>query len=150
MIHIKQIELQENSTSSSALELSISQATMLRIQLLGGSQREVTVPLIGRDFVSGLLEDGLTRGFIRKESITSLDFTMQSHSNIRLVWTRRTLGEQLREFNFPIRALVSFRDVVSKPQRLQLIGYARGFLVLDYPNRPLVPVAAVSAIELDC
>jgi hypothetical protein len=150
MTDIKQIKLQKSSTSSSALELGISQATLLRIQLLSGSLREVTQPLIGRDFVAGLLEDGLTSGFIRKEAISSIEFSVQSRSSIRLVWTRRTLGEQLREISFPTSALVQFRDFSSKPQRLQLIGCIRGFLVLDYPNKPTVPIKAVSLLELSC
>lgn len=145
------IELQKNPASTSAFQSFPPNANSLRLVLLDGTAREITQVKIGRDFVCGLLEDGKSLGFLRKTHICTMEFyTDQNQKQARITWTRQAIGELLPSSYFPTSALVQFRHDVGKPQRVPLLGAARGFLVTDYIQNPVIPIASLSYLELNC
>lgn len=148
---ITSMELHKYSSYSSALYFLARSITTLRLQLPDGSCREITHPELSRDFVSGRLEDSMSRGFFRRSHITTVEFLSDELSDLpELVYTRKTVGEQLLEIEFPAQLRVCYRQEADRPQKVIAVGLFRGFLVTDFPHNPAIPLAALSSIEVEC
>lgn len=149
MINTKSLELQNNSSYSS--ELLFKNSNLLRVQLLDGSARELTSPILGRDFVSGLLEDGQTKGHFRRSFLRSLEFALiDDLDSPIIVFTRQTIGELLQKLSFPRDIRYRFQEERANFQKCRAVGVARGFLVTDYHLNPAIALAALSALEVGC
>jgi len=123
----------------------------LRIQLRDGNIREVTHPKISRDFVSGTLEDTKTRGYFRRSCITSIEFYRDEQSDLpELSFTRKALGEQLLELQFPAESNIRYLDSGVKTETIVALGIFRGFLVTSSSLRLAIPLAALASVEVEC
>lgn len=144
MNSITAMELQENP-----LKDVISFCNSVRLQLLDGSNRELTAPTLGRDFLAGNLEDEKTLGVFRRSNLRSVQFETRIGLGPRaLEYTRKAIGEFLASATFPASAQVSYRELGSQTQNLRLIGVTRGFLFTDCLQSPAIPIAALGSIEL--
>lgn len=119
----------------------------IRVISNSGIYREVSNPVIGRDFVSGLLEDERNVGFFRKSCLREIEFGIPTNSSYPLIFTRKTLAEQLQLQQFPALANYSYRDSSSVFSAM-LLGAARGFLVRDFVGQPVIPIASLAQIEI--
>jgi hypothetical protein len=148
---ITMMELHKYSSYSSPLYFSADSINTLRLQLPDGCRREITHPKLSRDFVSGLLEDSVSQGFFRRSNLTSVEFHNNDSGQLPpLVFTRKTVGEQLLEIEFPALLRVGYREAAAPSQKVNAIGLFRGFLVTDYYLNPSIPLAALSVIEQQC
>jgi hypothetical protein len=146
---ITSLELQENPQTDFASVLA--SCNLLRLHLMDGSSRELTGPKLGREFVSGNLEDGYTLGFFRKESLRAVEFTNAQNQNFGpLSFTRRAIGELLALQPFPALARYSYLGKDAAMQQSRVLGVARGFLLTDSVGNLAIPLAALSVLELDC
>ena len=148
---ITSMELHKYSSYSSPLYFLARSITTLRLQLPNGSSREITHPKLSREFVSGRLEDSRSRGFFRRSQITSVEFLSDELSDLpELVYTRKTVGEQLLEIEFPAQLRVCYRQLADRPQKVIAVGLFRGFLVTDFHHNLAIPLAALSSIDVEC
>jgi hypothetical protein len=148
---ITKMELHKYSSYSSQLYFSADSINTLRLQLPDGSHREITHPKLSRDFVSGVLEDSVSQGFFRKSQLTSVEFYKDESQDLpQLVFTRKTVGEQLLDIEFPSLLRLGYREAVVPSQKVTAIGLFRGFLVTDYYLNPSIPLAALGVIEQQC
>lgn len=144
---ITAMELQENSFSD--VRSKITNCNLVRVQLLDGSNRELTSPTLGRDLLAGNLEDEKTLGVFRKSIIRSVQFESQIGLETKsLEYTRKAIGEFLANTQFPTLVKISYLETRTQPQQLRLIGISRGFLFTDFLQNPAIPIAALSSIEL--
>lgn len=151
MKSITSVELHKYSSYSSALYFLPSNITTLRLQLSDGATRELTHPRLSRDFVSGRLEDSKSHGFFRRSSLTSVEFLSNPQSNLpELSFTRKTVGEQLIEHQFPASLRICYRESKAHFQKVVAVGVYRGFLVTDFHQNLAIPLSALSFIELEC
>lgn len=151
MKSISSMELHKYSSYSSALYFFSGPIKTLRLQLTDGSRRELTHPKLSGDFVSGRLEDSTGQGYFRKSNLTSVEFLSDELSDLpELVFTRKTIGEQLLELHFPVEALICYRESGSRPQKVLAVGVFRGFLVTDYAQNLSIPLSALGAVEVAC
>lgn len=145
------LELQENSGSSSALVLRIKDSNCTRLQLLDGNYRELVNVRIGREFVSGLLEDERTIGYFRKSHLRSIEFVTLAISDLQpVINTRASMGEDMAKHSFPALVRIRYAEAGPEYQSVQALGVARGFLVTDYYLNPVIPLAAIAALEISC
>jgi hypothetical protein len=145
------LELQENSSFSSELVSGLKTCNLLRLQLLDGNTRELTNPTLGRDFVSGLLEDQKSMGHFRRSILRSIEFSEDTELNSAVLsYTRRSVGELLIASGFPRTIRFRYLEDRSSFQSCRAIGVVRGFIVSDYQLNPAIPIAALSAIEVGC
>jgi hypothetical protein len=143
------MELQESS--SIHLGSRITNCNLVRLQLLGGSCRELTNPKLGREFLAGILEDGKSLGVFRRSILRSVEFVLQpEHSSQQMQYTRGAIGELLIGQLFPLQAKVGYLEPDLPMQKIRLIGVARGFLFTEYHQNPAIPIASLGLIELDC
>jgi hypothetical protein len=151
MKSITTLELQKNSGYSSELFFDIKNCNLVRLQLLDGSARELSRPNLGRDFISGLLEDGKTLGHFRRSFLRSIEFALSEDVDLpKLSFTRRSVGELLLEHSFPRDIKYRFREDRASFQKCRVVGVVRGFIVTDYHLNPAIAIAALSAIEDSC
>lgn len=151
MKSITSMELHKNSSYSSPLYFLPQSINTLRLQLPDGQCRLLTHPKLSRDFVSGTLEDSRSLGFFRRSHITSVEFLFECESNLpELVFTRKTVGEQLLEVIFPAQLRVCYRELRDRPQKVVAVGIYRGFLVTDSSQNLSIPLAALSSLEVEC
>ena len=151
MKSITSVELHKISSYSSALYFLPSAITTLRLQLPDGSSRELTHPRLSRDFVSGRLEDAKSQGYFRRSSLSSVEFYFDEQNDLpELSFTRKSVGEQLLEHQFPASLRVCYRESPLEPQKLIAVGLYRGFIVTDSPQSLAIPLGALSIIELEC
>ena len=145
------MELQKPPMFASNSFPSLSACNFLRVQLLDGSQREMTNPELGRDFISGVLENDRTRGFIRRSFIRSVEFDTLADENLSsLSFTRKTVGELLQSLDFPVQLCFWYRDQSSSFRKARVLEVTRGFMVTDYFQNPAIPLAAINVIEAGC
>jgi hypothetical protein len=145
------LELHKYSGYASGLYFLPSAINYLRVQLQDGSTREITHPKLSRDFVSGILEDSKTKGYFRRSCIRSMEFLNDQNDDLpKLCFTRKALGEQLMEIQFPGRFRVSYREGPATFQKVLVVGIFRGFLVTDSELNTAIPIAALGAIEIEC
>jgi hypothetical protein len=67
-----------------------------------------------------------------------------------MLFTRKTIGEQLLEIEFPAPLRVCFREAGATPQKENAVGVYRGFLFTDFYRNVSIPLAALSVIEQEC
>ncbi len=148
---ITNLELQNRSGYSSEFDLMFRTANTLRVELLDGTKREVVSPKLGRDYISGALEDEKTFGVFLKRSCKSIEFGFVADPGLKeLVFTRNTVGETLTQLEYPAQMRVQYLDDRSRFQNIRTLGIYRGFLVTDYYLNPAIPLAALGAIEVSC
>jgi hypothetical protein len=148
---ITSMELHKYSSYSSELYFSADSINTLRLQLSDGSSRQIINPKLSRDFVSGTLDDSKSQGFFRRSHLTGVEFLQDGSQDLPpLVFTRKTIGEQLLEVKFPVPLRVCYREAVATSRKVNAVGVFRSFLVTDlYPNLS-IPLAALSFIEQEC
>lgn len=147
----KFMELHKYSSYSSPLYFLPESINTLRLQLADGSRREITHPSLGRDFVSGRLEDAKSQGFFRRSNLSSVEFLFdESIALPELLFTRKTIGEQLLEIQFPAEVRICYREPSIRPQKVISVGLFRGFLVTDFHHNPAIPLSALSTLEIKC
>jgi hypothetical protein len=151
MKSITSVELHKISSYSSALYFLPSAITTLRLQLPDGSSRELTHPRLSRDFVSGRLEDAKSQGYFRRSSLSGVEFHFDELNDLpELSFTRKSVGEQLLEHQFPSSLRICYRESQLQPQKVRAIGIYRGFIVTDSSRNLAIPLSALSSIELEC
>ena len=149
MNSITSLELQKNPQSDFAFVLA--GCNLVRLHLMDGTSRELTYPKLGREFVSGNLEDGHTLGFFRKESLRAVEFVNARNQNLDpIAYTRRAIGELLALQPFPVVARFSYLGKDAAMQQSRVLGVARGFMLTDSPGMLAIPLAALSVLEIDC
>jgi hypothetical protein len=149
MKSITAMELQE--TSFLDLGSKIASCNLVRLQLLNGSSREFTDPQLGRDFLTGTLEDGQSIGVFRRSILRSVEFAFEPELASKILhYTRKAIGELLVTQQFPSMAKLGYLENEGPVQKIRLIGVARGFLFTDYFLNPAIPIAALGQIEIDC
>ena len=150
MESIAELELQEGLGKATQLQPQV-RSNLVRVQLANGSTRELTSPVLGRDFVAGMLEDGITKGFFRFSQVRSIEF-MQDLDSVSacLLTTRRTMGELLAKELFPRTIAFAYQADGGKLQRATVTGVYRGLMFTDFANSPAIPTAALAIVELTC
>jgi hypothetical protein len=149
MKSITSMELQKSSFTD--LGTKIANCNLVRLQLLGGSCRELTDPKLGRDFLAGTLEDGKSLGIFRRSFLRSVEFALEPElSSDTLQYTRKAIGELLIGQHFPTQAKLGYLEPEAASQKIRLVGVARGFLFSDYYQNPAIPISALGLIEIDC
>jgi len=144
-----QLELHKYSTLGATFSAAGLTGNQLRLVDFDGLAREITNVKIGRDFVLGVLEDGQTKLYIRKNFLRSLEFQVsESEDSAELQWSRKALGEQLASEGFPARAQLRYAEPVGSRQAFLALGCIRSLLMTDAHQSPLIPVAAISYLEL--
>ena len=150
MESIAALELQERLGKAGQLLFQV-RSNLLRVQLANGATRELTEPVLGRDVVAGILEDGITKGFFRYSQVRSIEF-MQDLDLVSdcLATTRRTMGELLAKELFPRTLAFAYQADGGNPQRATVTGVYRGLIFTDFANSPAIPIAALALVELNC
>lgn len=143
------LELQENPQTD--FERVLAECNLLRLELLDGSIRELTKPKLGREIVSGDLEDGMTLGFFRRSTIKSIEFDKTPGlTGATVAYTRKAFGELLARQVFPTLAKLSFLEQPASIHLLRPLGVSRGFLVVSNPQTTAIPLASIGYLELSC
>ena len=143
------LELQENPHTN--FETVLAECNLLRLTLMDGSIRELTCPKLGREIVSGSLEDGQTLGFFRRSTIRSVEFDKHpSQDSSAVAYTRKAFGELLASQPFPVMAKVAFLEQHARIHHARILGVTRGFLVISNPQTSAIPLAAIGSVELCC
>ncbi len=150
MESIAELELQERLGKATQLQSQV-RSNLVRVQLANGATRELTSPVLGRDFVAGMLEDAITKGFFRYGQIRSIEFMQDLDSlSAYLLTTRRTMGELLAKELFPRTIAFAYQADGGKLQRAMATGVYRGLMFTDFINSPAIPIAALALVELTC
>jgi hypothetical protein len=124
-------------------------ANCLQVELANGLTRELTQVRISRSFVFGLLEDKLSWSLIRLNQVMALRFqTHTSDSSAAITWTRKTAAELIGLLDLPAPATICFQNAPSKKVRLVVLGATRGLVATDSYQLPLVPLQAISYLEI--
>jgi hypothetical protein len=124
-------------------------ANYLQVELANGPTRELTQVRISRSFVFGLLEDKLSWSLIRLSQVLALRFQTQTEdSSAVITWTRKAAGELLALLSFPAPATICFQSDPRKKVSLVVLGATRGLVVTDGYQLPLVPLQAISYLEI--
>ena len=124
-------------------------ANYLQVELANGPTRELTQVRISRSFVFGLLEDKLSWSLIRLNQVMALRFqTHTSDSSAAITWTRKTAAELIGLLDLPAPATICFQNAPSKKVRLVVLGATRGLVATDSYQLPLVPLQAISYLEI--
>lgn len=124
-------------------------ATCLQVELANGLSRELTQVRISRSFVFGLLEDKMSWSLIRLNQVMALSF--QTHtldSSAAITWTRKAAGELIGSLDLPAPATICFQNAPSKKVRLVVLGATRGLVATDSYQLPLIPLQAISYLEI--
>lgn len=149
------MKLETTLRNSSALPIaprplgleSLWLTNQIRVVTSQGISRELSSPMVGRDFLSGLLEDSKTIGFFRKSTLRLIEPRIPEGESGSVVFTRKTLAEQLQLLQFPTVANFVYRDGELSTSAY-LLGAARGFLICDQIGQPVIPIAALGQIEI--
>ena len=124
-------------------------ATSVELRLPAGLTRELTQVRIGRTFVFGVLEDGLSWCLIRLSSVLAFRFHVGQEKAISAVqWTRRTAIELLADLVFPAAAIIQFQEQPKQLVNCVVLALARGLIVTDSYQHSHIPLAAIRSIEI--
>jgi len=124
-------------------------ANCLQVELANGLTRELTQVRISRSFVFGLLEDEFSWSLIRLNQVMALRFqTHTSDSSAAITWTRKAAGELLAFLSLPAPATICFQNDPRKKLSLVVLGAARGLVATDSYQLPLIPLQAISYLEV--
>jgi hypothetical protein len=124
-------------------------ASSLKLDLVEGITRELTMVRIGRIFVFGLAEDQLSWCLIRLSSVIALRFQDQSTPFASSVaWTRKAAGELISLLDLPAPATIGFREQPLKKVDVVLVGATRSIIATDSPLMPFVPLQAISYLQI--
>ncbi len=124
-------------------------ANYLQVGLANGLTRELTQVRISRSFAFGLLEDKLSWSLIRLSQVLALRFQTQTEdSSAAITWTRKAAGELIGLLALPAPATICFQNAPSKKVRLVVLGATRGLVATDAYQLPLVPLQAISYLEI--
>ncbi len=124
-------------------------ANCLQLEFANSLTRELTQVRISRSFVFGLLEDKLSWSLIRLNQVMALRFqTHTSDSSAAITWTRKTAAELIGLLDLPAPATICFQNAPSKKVRLVVLGATRGLVATDSYQLPLVPLQAISYLEI--
>jgi hypothetical protein len=149
MKSITAVELQK--VSSLDFGSIISRCNLVRLHPLNGIYRELVDPKLGRDFLAGILEDGKSLGIFRRSILRSVEFVFDPELGSQVMkYTRTAMGEILSNQDFPAQARIYYLEPGSSAQQIRVIGIAKGFLFTDCYLNPVIPIAALGLIELDC
>jgi hypothetical protein len=124
-------------------------ANCLQVELPDGLTRELTQVRISRSFVFGLLEDKMSWSLIRLNQVLALRF--QTHpldSSAAITWTRKAAGELLASLFLPAPATICFQNDPRKKLSLVMLGATRGLVATDSYRLPLIPLQALSYLEI--
>ena len=124
-------------------------ANCLQVELANGLTRELTQVRISRSFVFGLLEDKMSWSLIRLNQVMALRF--QTHTpdcSAEITWTRKAAGELLGLIPLPAPATLCFQNDPRKKISLVVLGTTRGLVATDSYRLPLIPLQAISYLEI--
>ena len=124
-------------------------ANCLQVELANGLTRELTQVRISRSFVFGLLEDKMSWSLIRLNQVMALRFqTHPPDSSAAITWTRKAAGELLASLFLPAPATICFQNDPRKKVSLVVLGATRGLVATDSYRLPLIPLQALSYLEI--
>jgi hypothetical protein len=124
-------------------------ANCLQVELVNGLTRELTQVSINRSFVFGLLEDKRTWTLIRLNQVLALRFQTQTpDSSAAASWTRKAAGELIALLSLPAEATICFQNNARKKVSLIVLGATRGLVATDCYQLPLIPLQAISYLEI--
>jgi hypothetical protein len=145
------LELHKYSSPASGFRSVAPPINVLRVHLPDGTIRDLTHPLLSPDFVSGVMEDSMTRAFFRKSSIKTVEFFYDDQKDLpELRFTKKTLGEQLLEIQLPARSRLRYSNPATPLQFVEVVGLYGGFLVTGPSKNVAIPISALAQIEIDC
>lgn len=140
-------KLHSSSASPSTFQQQLSLANMVRIQLINHIERDLVLPVIGNDFVFGILEDNFSKGLIRNQALVGLRF-FSSGESATISWSKGTFAQQLASQDFPFDAQMSYLAKPGEAQAVRVLGSARGFLITDSQLAPAIPLSAIGFLEI--
>lgn len=144
-------KLQKYSGYASKLRSRFADCIGIRLELFDGTFRELTSPILGRDFVSGELEDGKTIGHFRKSFLRSIELiSVAEATSHTLRCTRKSVGELMSEGLLPKTIRYRFRDFDSVTYSCRALDLGRGFIFTDSYKHPVITISALSVIEISC
>ena len=124
-------------------------ANYLQVELANSLTRELTQVRISRSFVFGLLEDKMSWSLIRLNQVMALRFqTHPPDSSAAITWTRKAAGELLASLFLPAPATICFQNDPRKKVSLVVLGATRGLVTTDSYRLPLIPLQALSYLEI--
>ncbi len=124
-------------------------ANCLQLELANGLTRELTQARISRSFVFGLLEDNMSWSLIRLNQVLALRFQTKTEDFLApLTWTRKAAGELIGLLDLPAPATICFQNTPSKKVSLVVLGATRGLVATDSFLLPLIPLQAISYLEI--
>lgn len=127
--------------------VNLEQVNLLRVQPLSQPELELTKPLFGRDFVAGYSEGSSHWSLLKRDAIQSLEFCSRSDApEVKMVWSRRAIGETLAGFDFPAECSISFYDSKIGNLRIFVEGVFRGFLITNQQRPLAIPISSISSI----
>jgi hypothetical protein len=136
-------------TRHGTLPLIPEGANCLRVELANGLSRELTRVRMSRSVVFGLLEDKSSWSLIRLNDVLGLSFQMQNtEASPSVLWTRKAAGELLGLVRLPAPAIIYFRNEPRKKVRLVVLGATRELVATDSYLLPLIPLQAISYLEI--
>jgi hypothetical protein len=124
-------------------------ANYLQVELANSLTRELTQVRISRSFVFGLLEDKMSWSLIRLNQVMAVRFqTHPPDSSAAITWTRKAAGELLASLFLPAPATICFQNDPRKKVSLVVLGATRGLVATDSYRLPLIPLQALSYLEI--
>jgi hypothetical protein len=124
-------------------------ANCLQLELVEGSIRELTMVMIGRFFVFGLLEDRRSWCLIRLSRVLSIRFqTQNTYPASSVSWTRKAAGELIASLALPARATIGFCEQPKRKVDLVVLGATRSLVATDSYLMPFIPLQAISYLEI--
>ena len=124
-------------------------ANCLQVELANSLTRELTQVRISRSFVFGLLEDKMSWSLIRLNQVIALRFqTHPPDSSAAITWTRKAAGELIASLSLPAPATICFENDPRKKVSLVVLGSTRGLVATDSYQLPLIPLQALSYLEI--
>lgn len=129
--------------------ISFQEITSLRIHLQNGERRELTSPVIGREYFAGFLEDGLSWIVVRSTCVVGLDFTQAADPSPFVSFTRLTATEILAQRPLPQSGSITALSHGYRNRKVWVRGVARGLVLLSEATFDAVPFLAIDWIILD-
>jgi len=124
-------------------------ANCLQVELANGITRELTQVRISQSFVFGLLEDKLSWSLIRLNQVLALRFQTQTHEPSAPVnFSRKSAGELFGLVPLPAPATLHLQNEHRKKVSLVVLGITRGLVATDSYRLPLIPLQALSYLEI--
>jgi hypothetical protein len=129
------------------LEHSFQPVSLMRLRLADSQIFELTEPLIGRDCLSGFLEDGKSWLVVKKDAVLGIELQGGGTAASLSIWSRKSAAELIAVQ--PLPQLAEVRYAAGGPAiKLWAVSASRGFLVVEGAAFRMLPIAALQSLVL--